>query len=86
MPTDLTLGLGYMLAGLSGSIPFAWLLVRWRTGQDIRQLYSGNVGATNARRILGWGGFLLVFLLDAGKAAGPCLLAVVHVMILTRIA
>ncbi|HXT52060.1 MAG TPA: glycerol-3-phosphate acyltransferase, partial [Thermoanaerobaculia bacterium] len=31
-----------------GAIPWSWVLVRWKTGQDIRQVGSGNVGATNA--------------------------------------
>lgn len=61
------------LAGayLVGSLPSAWLLVRWRRGEDIRQLYSGNVGASNARRVLGTWAFVVVFLIDAGKGALP---------------
>ncbi|HVU34328.1 MAG TPA: glycerol-3-phosphate acyltransferase [Opitutaceae bacterium] len=45
-----------------------WLLVRRRTGADLRDTGSGGTGATNAARVLGGGGFLIVLLLDAGKA------------------
>lgn len=47
----------------------AYYLVRWKTGEDIRALGSGNVGATNARRILGRAGFVLTFVIDCGKGA-----------------
>lgn len=36
-----------------GSIPFSFLLVRLRTGDDLRRAGSGNPGATNALRIAG---------------------------------
>lgn len=50
--------LGYIL----GSIPFGYLVVRWRLGRDIREMGSGNIGATNVSRILGkvWGRTVLV--------------------------
>lgn len=55
-----------------GSIPFG-LLIGLSRGVDIRDSGSGNVGATNAGRVLGktWG--LLCFLLDVGKGLGPTL-------------
>jgi glycerol-3-phosphate acyltransferase PlsY len=46
---------------------FYW--TRWKTGQDIRQLGSGNVGARNVGRILGAGGFTITLLLDLCKGA-----------------
>jgi len=52
---------------LIGSIPTAYIFVRWLKGADIRQLGSGNVGATNALRILGKGPGLLVLALDIFK-------------------
>jgi len=62
------------LAGayLVGSIPFG-LLIGLARGVDIRKSGSGNVGATNAGRVLGrsWG--TLCFLLDVGKGLGPTL-------------
>ncbi|MGE3843996.1 MAG: glycerol-3-phosphate 1-O-acyltransferase PlsY [Vicinamibacterales bacterium] len=42
--------LGYAL----GSVPIAWLAVRWASGQDLRRVGSGNIGATNAGRASGW--------------------------------
>lgn len=65
------------LAGafLAGSLPTAWLWVRLRTGQDIRTLYSGNPGASNVRRVSGWGAFAVVLAIDAGKGALPVALA-----------
>ncbi len=58
---------------LLGSVPFSFLLGRTR-GIDLRQLGSGNVGATNLGRNAGllWG--VGAFLLDAAKGAIPPLL------------
>ncbi|GIW87402.1 MAG: hypothetical protein KatS3mg108_1726 [Isosphaeraceae bacterium] len=64
-----------ILAGyVVGSIPTAYLLVRAVHGSDIRQLGSGNVGATNAGRVLGRWAFWLVFLVDLLKGLGATLL------------
>lgn len=57
-----------------GAIPFAWVIVRVCKGVDVRELGSGNVGATNASRAFEGRGqrlaaFLAVYLLDAGKGA-----------------
>lgn len=47
--------LGYIL----GSIPFGFLMVKWRTGQDVRQVQSGRTGGTNVMRAAGtWTGVL----------------------------
>jgi acyl-phosphate glycerol 3-phosphate acyltransferase len=59
-----------LLAYLIGAIPFGYLIGRWR-GVDIIQHGSGNIGATNVGRILGWRFGLLVFALDFAKGAGP---------------
>jgi glycerol-3-phosphate acyltransferase PlsY len=56
---------------LLGSIPFGYVAARVIRGIDIRQYGSGNIGATNVGRILGWPYFVLVFLLDFLKGAGP---------------
>jgi len=69
--SGLALAAGYLL----GSIPFSWIAVKARTGQDLRTVGSGNAGATNASRVLGRAWFLPLFLLDAGKGAGAVLLA-----------
>ena len=61
-----------MLCGyLAGSIPFGLLIGRTVKGIDLRQHGSGNIGATNAGRILGkkWG--LICLLLDALKGLIP---------------
>ena len=52
---------------LLGSIPPAYILTRLVRGADIRDLGSGNSGATNAFRVLGWKGALPVFLFDFFK-------------------
>lgn len=56
---------------LAGSIPFGWLLGWWVKGVDIREHGSGNIGATNAGRILGkkWG--FLALSLDVLKGVLP---------------
>jgi glycerol-3-phosphate acyltransferase PlsY len=54
---------GYIL----GSIPFGYLIYRWRQGKDIRNTGSGNIGATNVLRSAGPGAAAATLLLDAGK-------------------
>jgi len=57
--------LGYLL----GAIPFGFLVVRWGTGKDIRQVASGRTGGTNAFRAAGaWAG-ILTGVLDVAKGA-----------------
>src|SRR5258708_17103063 len=59
-----------LLAGyLLGSIPVAWLLTKFTTGQDLRQLGSGNVGVLNTARSVHRWTAALVFLLEALKGA-----------------
>jgi glycerol-3-phosphate acyltransferase PlsY len=60
-----------VMAYFLGAVPFAYLLVRWRKGVDIRTVGSGNVGATNAGRLLGFRYFLLIFVLDVLKGLLP---------------
>ncbi len=62
-------------AYLLGSIPFGYLIVRWRKGIDVRTTGSGATGATNVMRNLGMAGFLATFALDFGKGLGAVLLA-----------
>lgn len=63
-----------LAAYLLGAIPFGYLVARVH-GIDIFQHGSGNVGATNVGRVLGWRYGVLVFLLDFAKGAGPTALA-----------
>ncbi|TGL61710.1 glycerol-3-phosphate 1-O-acyltransferase PlsY [Leptospira sarikeiensis] len=53
---------------LLGSIPFGFLAAKYK-GIDIRQKGSGNIGATNVTRLLGWKIGLPVLLLDILKGA-----------------
>src|SRR6266511_3032112 len=59
----LMLLVGYAL----GCFTSGYYLVRWRTGDDIRLIGSGSVGATNVGRVLGRPGFLLTVLGDFFK-------------------
>lgn len=61
---------GYLL----GSIPFGFLMGRWM-GIDLRAAGSGNIGATNALRILGKPAGIAVLALDAIKGASACWLS-----------
>jgi glycerol-3-phosphate acyltransferase PlsY len=63
-----------VVAYLLGSIPFGVVVARAR-GVDLRQVGSGNIGATNAARALGKGLGAVVLLLDAAKGFVPVLLA-----------
>jgi glycerol-3-phosphate acyltransferase PlsY len=65
--------LALLVSYASGSLPFAWLAGK-ATGVDLRQHGSGNLGATNVFRVLGWKIGLAVFLADAAKGALPVLL------------
>ena len=50
-----------------GSFTSGYYWVRWRTGQDIRLLGSGNLGARNVGRVLGPTAFCITLLLDVAK-------------------
>lgn len=58
---------GYLI----GAVPTAYLVVKKLTGQDIRQIGSGNVGATNVKRAVGLKPFLFVLLFDFLKGTVP---------------
>ena len=61
----LALAAGYLL----GSIPFPCLVVKAVTGQDLRRVSNGNVGARNAIRVAGmrWGLMVALMLLAIAK-------------------
>ena len=52
-----------------GCFTTGYYLVRWRTGQDIREVGSGSVGARNVGRLLGRPGFVATVLADFAKGA-----------------
>jgi glycerol-3-phosphate acyltransferase PlsY len=56
-----------LLAYLIGSIPFGYVLVRFKTGQDVRSMGSGNIGATNVLRTAGRWIAVVTLLLDIAK-------------------
>ena len=56
-------GIAYLL----GAIPFGYLLVRWKTGGDVRAKGSGNIGATNVMRTTGRVAGIATLLLDIAK-------------------
>ena len=54
---------------LLGCFITGYYFIRFRTGRDIHELGSGNVGAKNVGRIAGPWGFVVTLLGDAGKSA-----------------
>jgi acyl phosphate:glycerol-3-phosphate acyltransferase len=65
---------GLVIAYLAGSIPFAYLAGKLFKGIDLREHGSGNLGATNVFRVMGWKIATLVMVLDMAKGALPVLL------------
>jgi len=55
------------VAYLLGAIPFGYLLVKWKTGVDVRAAGSGNIGATNVLRTTGRVAGVVTLLLDIAK-------------------
>jgi glycerol-3-phosphate acyltransferase PlsY len=64
---------GLLVAYLAGSFPSAYLAGRLVKGVDLRTVGSGNLGATNVYRTLGFGAALCVLLIDLAKGALPVL-------------
>ena len=56
-----------LIAYLLGAIPFGYLLVKWKTGADVRAAGSGNIGATNVMRTTGRAAGIATLLLDIAK-------------------
>ena len=54
-------------AFLIGGIPFGYLIVRLKTGRDVRSMGSGNIGATNVLRTTGRAVAIITLLLDIAK-------------------
>lgn len=62
-------------AYLIGSIPFSLIISRLSKGVDIRNLGSGNLGATNVLRVIGKKEALLALIGDVLKGTLPVMLA-----------
>jgi len=60
-------GLLLIAAYFIGGIPFGYLLVRWKSGEDVRAKGSGNIGATNVLRTEGKALGIATLLLDILK-------------------
>ncbi len=58
-----------LISYLIGAIPSALIAGKLLGGIDIRKHGSGNVGGTNAWRVLGWKAGLPVSIVDVGKGA-----------------
>jgi len=67
----MNLAINILLAYLIGSIPVAYILGRLLKNIDIREHGSGNMGATNAFRVLGKGPGTAVLILDIIKGIIP---------------
>ena len=57
----------FLLAYFLGAIPFGYILVKWKTGGDVRGSGSGNIGATNVLRTTGRAAGVVTLLLDIAK-------------------
>lgn len=66
--------LSCVFAFFAGAFPTAYLFVKWFKHTDIREHGSGNVGATNAARVLGKKLGALVFLIDFLKGLLPAMI------------
>ena len=71
-----------LTAFLVGGIPFGYLVGHLILKDDIRKHGSGNIGATNVGRVIGWKWGSLVLILDAIKGLSPTLAT--KVLLLSR--
>ena len=74
-PALLTLGLVAIGGYLLGSIPFGVILTRAAGAGDVRNIGSGNIGATNVLRTGRKDLAIATLVLDAGKGAVALLIA-----------
>ena len=58
-----------LLSYIIGAIPFGWLIVKMKTGKDVRFIESGRTGGTNAMRAAGFWAGILTALMDILKGA-----------------
>jgi glycerol-3-phosphate acyltransferase PlsY len=60
-----------LAAYLIGAFPTSYIVGRLTRGIDLRQHGSGNLGATNAFRVLGWRAATPIFVIDVAKGFVP---------------
>jgi glycerol-3-phosphate acyltransferase PlsY len=77
MPETLIFILYLIATFLFAGIPTGYLIVKAAKGIDIRKEGSGNIGATNVKRVMGTRWFITVLLLDAIKGALPGTIALI---------
>lgn len=70
---NLTVGFLILAAYFTGAIPTSFIVGRIK-GVDLRLHGSGNLGATNAFRVLGWRAAVPVFVVDILKGWAPAFL------------
>ena len=70
-----TLALAAVGGYLLGSIPFGVILTRLATGEDVRSIGSGNIGATNVLRTGNKKAALATLIFDAAKGGVAVLIA-----------
>ena len=65
-----------VISYLLGSIPFGYLFVKYlfTSGEDVRQIGSGGIGATNVTRRAGVKGGLLTYVCDVAKGVAAVML------------
>jgi acyl phosphate:glycerol-3-phosphate acyltransferase len=64
------IGIGVVIIGyILGSIPFGLLIVKMKTGKDVRNVESGRTGGTNVARAAGFGAGLVTAVFDVLKGA-----------------
>ena len=74
-PLQIAAGLNIaIVAYFLGSIPWGLILAR-AAGHDVRREGSGNIGATNVRRVAGTPLGVITLILDMAKGAVPAILA-----------
>jgi acyl phosphate:glycerol-3-phosphate acyltransferase len=67
----MTAALLLLAAYLVGAFPTSYIVGRLTRGIDLRQHGSGNLGATNAFRVLGWRAATPIFIVDVAKGFLP---------------
>ena len=67
--------LSCVIAYLPGSISFGLIVAHYAGGPDLRKVGSGNTGASNVQRTMGWKFGLLTFAGDCLKSVLSCVIA-----------